>query len=274
MLALALAVYAIALFGHQVELRQADVLAGYEAAGASSFVVELAGTQDRDLDRLAEALRPVDGVASIAAPYNGVDLGIGVDVSFEVFRNDKQQESLGARTSALGVDQSFELARDYYVDFHDLNPNAPRNVLGLPLFVVEGEARSPHKDEILVPTGISDYVGVRPGAEATIEFVYAGVTPPIVRRFEGLRLIATFDMIGPDQGRFDPFWRFAARRREVLTVRRPGAAEGVTTTLPSIVNADLVREFVAFIDAELHARNLARPRAPTRGQLVARARSL
>jgi hypothetical protein len=105
-LALALAVYAIALFGHQVELRQAEVLAGYEAAGASSFVIELANTRDRDLDGLADALRSVGGVASIAAPYNGADLGIGVDVSFEVFRNETQQEYLGARTSALGIDQS------------------------------------------------------------------------------------------------------------------------------------------------------------------------
>jgi hypothetical protein len=273
-LALALAVYAIALFGHQVELRQADVLAGYEAAGASSFVVELAHTGDRDLDGLADALRSVDGVASIAAPYNGVGLGIGLDVSFEVFRNENQQEYLGARTSALGIDQSFDLVRDYYVDFHDLNANAPKSALGLPLFVREGEARPPHKDEVLVPTEISDYVGVRPGAKATIEFVYAGVTPPIVQRAEGLRLIGAFDMIGPDQGRFDPFWRFAARGREVLTVRRPRAVEGVPTTLPTVVNANLVSDFLAFIDSELHARNLARPYVPTRSQLVARARSI
>ena len=274
MLALALAVYAIALFGHQVELRQADVLAGYEAAGASSFVVELAHTGDRDLDGLADALRSVDGVASIAAPYNGVGLGIGLDVSFEVFRNENQQEYLGARTSALVIDQSFDLVRDYYVDFHDLNANAPKSALGLPLFVREGEARPPHKDEVLVPMEISDYVGVRPGPRATIEFVYAGVTPPIVQRAEGLRLIGAFDMIGPDQGRFDPFWRFAARGREVLTVRRPRAAEGVPTTLPTVVNANLVSDFLAFIDSELHARNLARPYVPTRSQLVARARSI
>jgi hypothetical protein len=273
-LALALAVYAIALFGHQVELRQVEVLASYEAAGASSFVVELANTRDLDLDGLADALRAVDGVASIAAPYNGVGLGIGVDVSFEVFRNENQQEYLGARTSALGVDQSFDPVRDYYVDFHDLNANAPKSALGLPLFVMEGEARPPHKDEVLVATGISDYVGVRPGAKATIEFVYAGVTPAIVQRAEGLRLMGTFDMIGPDQGRFDPFWRFAARGREVLTIRRPGAGEGVTTTLPTVVNAKLVHDFLAFIEAELHARNLTSRYVPTRGQFVARARSI
>src|SRR5215831_15714147 len=103
-----------------------------------SFTVELAKTRDHGLDGLAETLRSVDGVASIAAPYNGVGLGIGVDVSFEVFRNENQQEYLGARTSALGVDQSVDLVRDYYVDFHDLNVNAPKSVLGLPLFVTEG----------------------------------------------------------------------------------------------------------------------------------------
>jgi hypothetical protein len=75
-------------------------------------------------DDLADAPRSVEWVASIAASYNGVGLGIGVDVSFDVFRNENQQEYLGARTSALAVDPSFDLLRDYYVDFHDLNANA------------------------------------------------------------------------------------------------------------------------------------------------------
>jgi hypothetical protein len=47
-----------------------------------------------------------------------------VDTSFLVFHNEQQQEYLGARTSVLGVDRSFDLARDYYVDFHEINPQA------------------------------------------------------------------------------------------------------------------------------------------------------
>ena len=55
---------------------------------------------------------------------------------------------------------------------------------------------------------MADYVGVQPGAEATVELVYTGSGEPIVQRLEGLRLSGTFELVGPDEGRFAPFWRF------------------------------------------------------------------
>lgn len=81
---------------------------------------------------LIRALRSAAGVQSIVAPYNGTQLGLVADTSFVVFENEKQQESLGARTTALGVDRSFDPVQDYYVNFHDLNPNAPTATLGAP----------------------------------------------------------------------------------------------------------------------------------------------
>ena len=77
--------------------------------------------------------------------------------------------------------------------------------------------------EILVPSGVADYVGVQPGAEGIVEFVYNGPGEPIIERFDGLRLIGTFDMAGPDQGRFEPFWRFNAR---------PGCPDGSGRSRP------------------------------------------
>src|SRR5246500_5868618 len=108
---------------------------------------------------------------------------IVADTSFLVFRNEQQQEYLGARTSVLGVDQSFDLARDYYVDFHEINSQAPQMVLGMPLLVTTGEARQPGPHEVLVPSGVADYVGVQPGAEAIVEFVYSAAGEPTLRRF-------------------------------------------------------------------------------------------
>jgi hypothetical protein len=118
-----------------------------------------------------------------------------------VFRNDQQQEYLGARTSVLGIDRNFDLARDYYVNFHDLNPQAPQSALGMPLLITAGMAQLPGPQEILVSSRVTDYVGVQPGAGATVEFIYNGAGEPIVERFDGLRLIGIFDMAGPDQGR-------------------------------------------------------------------------
>jgi hypothetical protein len=101
--------------------------------------------------------------------------------------------------------------------------------------------------------------------------MYTGVTPPIVRRFEGLRMIGTFDAVGPDQARFEPFWRLAAQGEEVLTVRRPDAAQGVTTTLPVVLNQEIVREFLAYVRTELGARGTV-PNGPlTPDRLVIRA---
>ena len=60
-------------------------------------------------------------------------------------------------------------------------------VLGMPLLVTTGEARPPGPQEVLVPSGVADYVGVPPGAEAIVEFVYSGPGEPIIQILWGGR---------------------------------------------------------------------------------------
>jgi hypothetical protein len=273
-LAIALALIAVTFFAGQIGLRQAKLLAGYEESGAATFVVQLGKEPARDIMDLVQRLRSATGARSVEAPYNGTQLGLVADTSFVVFENDKQQESLGARTTAIGVDRSFDPVRDYFVNFHDLNPNAPTAVLGAPLLATSGTVRAPERNEVVVPSGMTDYVGVRPDAAATVDLTYSESSPPITRRFEGLRLIGTFDLIGPDQGRFEPFWRFAARGREVLTVRRPDAPEGVTTSLPILLNEQMVKEFLADVGEQLAARGTPARNDLTPNELIVRAESV
>ena len=126
---------------------------------------------------------------------------------------------------------------------------------------------------MLVPSGVADYVGVQPGAEAIVEFVYSGAGEPIIQRFDGLRLIGTFDMAGPDQGRFEPFWRFNAKGQDVLTVRAEAARIG-TTSLPIVVNAELFRDFLSVVARELTRRGSTAALLPPRDQVVVRASSI
>src|SRR5207302_2583491 len=114
------------------------LLAGYEEAGAATFVIELGSVPAGEVASLVQAIRSIGSVQSVDAPYNGTQLGLVADTSFVVFENEKQQESLGARTTVVGVDRSFDPGRDYYVDFHDLNPNAPAAVHGTPLLGTSG----------------------------------------------------------------------------------------------------------------------------------------
>jgi hypothetical protein len=272
-LAIAAAILAVAFFAGQIKLQQSEVLASYEAAGAATFVVQLRGVGDDEIDALAGSLRTISDVRSAEAPYTGIGRKIAVDSSFLVFRNEQQQEYLGARTGALGVDRSFDLSRDYYVDFHEINSQAPQIVLGMPLLVTTGEARSPDRHEVLVPSGVANYVGVQPGAEAIVEFVYSAAGEPIIRRFDGLRLIGTFDMAGPDQGRFEPFWRFNAKGQDVLTVRAEAARIGITS-LPIIVNVEVFRDFLSFVANELTHRGSAAALLLPRDQIVVRASSV
>src|SRR5215469_12503741 len=272
-LAIAAAILAVALFAGQIQLHQSEVLAGYESAGAATFVVQLTGVADNEIDALAGAVRTISDVRSAEAPYGGSSRNIAVDTSFLVFRNEQQQEYLGARTSVLGIDRSFDLARDYYVDFHEINRQAPQMVLGMPLFGTTGEARPLGSQEVLVPSGVADYVGVQPGAEAIVEFVYSGAGEPIIRRFDGLRLIGAFDTTAPDQGRFEPFWRFNAKGQDVLTVRAEAARIGITT-LPIVVNVELFRAFLSFVVNELMHRGSPAAILPPRAQLVVRASSI
>jgi hypothetical protein len=271
--AIAAAILAVAFFAGQIQLRQSEVLATYEAAGAATFVVQLTGVADDEIDVLAGSVRTIGDVSSAEAPYSGISRNIAADTSFLVFRNEQQQEYLGARTSVLGVDRSFDLARDYHVDFHEINPEAPPIVLGMPLLLATGEARPPGPQEVLVPSGVADYVGVQPGAEAIVEFVYSGAGEPIIKRFDGLRLIGTFDMAGPDQGRFAPFWRFNARGQDVLTVRAEAAGDRITS-LPIVVNLELFHKFLSSAGDEFARRGGASAHLPARDQLVVRASSV
>jgi len=273
-LAIALALIAVTFFVGQIGLRQAKLLTGYEESGAATFVIELRSVPADEVANLNRALRSAAGVQSVEAPYNGTQLGLVADTSFVVFENEKQQESLGARTTVLGVDRSFDPVRDYYVNFHDLNPNAPRAVLGAPLLPTSGTVRPPEGNEIVVPSDVTDYVGVRPDTEATVDLMYVNANPPIVRRYEKLRLIGTFQLVGPDQGRFEPFWRLAARGSEVLTVRRPDAPEGVATTLPILLNEQLLKEFLGFVGEQLAARGIPPPEKSVPKGLVVRANSV
>jgi hypothetical protein len=190
-LATALALIAVTLFAGQIGLRQAELLTGYEESGAATFIVELDKVSTSAVADLVHTLRSAAGVQSVEAPYNGAQLGLVADTAFVVFENEKQKESLGARTTALGVDRSFDPLRDYYVNFHDLNPKAPQSVLGAPLLATSGAVRAPEGNEIVVPSGITDYVGVRSGADTTVDLMYLNANPPIVQRFEKLRLIGT-----------------------------------------------------------------------------------
>jgi hypothetical protein len=274
MTGLALAILAVAVFAYQIGLRQAEIRAEYEKGGAASFIAEISGIPDGDIDALVTAARAIGGVNSVEAPYNGVALALGSDISFVVFQNDQQREYLGARTSVIGIDPSFDPERDYYVNFHRLNPQAPQSVLGIPLLPASGTVRPPTPQEALVPSSVTDYVGVRPGAQASIELRYTSVTPPIVRRFEGVQLIGTFDAAGPDQGRFDPFWQLELRGQEVLTVHRPDVTDRVSTTLPVVLSADVVRNFLTSVRAELQARGDSLAQPPFRDQLVIRANTI
>jgi hypothetical protein len=270
-LAIAPAVLAVTFFASQIELRRAEVLASYETAGAATFVVQLSGIADNEIDTVAGSLRGLGAVSSVEAPYSGIGAKIRADTSFLVFRNEQQQEYLGASTSVLGVDANFDLARDYYVNFHDANPKAPETVLGMPLLITGGADRAPDAHEVVVASGVTDYVGVQPEAEATVELVYTGDRVPIVQRFEGLRLTGIFDLAGPDEGRFAPFWRFNARGEDVLTVRSEGTGP---TSLPIVLNAEVFRAFLSSIRDEFARRGTAPVDLPGRHQLVVRANSI
>jgi hypothetical protein len=107
-----------------------------------------------------------------------------------------------------------------------------------------------------------------------VDLIYVDADPPIARRFEGLHLIGTFELVGPDQGRFEPFWRLAARGREILTVRRPDAPAGMFTTLPILLSDELVKEFLTYVGEQLAARGTPSAKELTTSQLVIRAASV
>src|SRR5215471_3496032 len=91
-LALGLAMLALALFARQIDVRQAEVLAWYEEAGAATFDVETPRISDPDIEALLADIRALSGVQSAEAPYSGTSLDIVADVSFLVFENEQQKE--------------------------------------------------------------------------------------------------------------------------------------------------------------------------------------
>src|SRR5215813_2859647 len=84
-LAIAAAILAVAFFAGQIQLRQSEVLAAYETAGAATFVVQLTGVADDEIDGLAASVRTLGDVRSAESPYSGLSSNIAVDTSFLVF---------------------------------------------------------------------------------------------------------------------------------------------------------------------------------------------
>ena len=261
-----------AYFASQAQRTEALVRAAYAQEGASSFVVEVSGLSDDEVDRLAAEVRQLRDVSSADSPYNGVEVGVQADTSFLVFENALQKEYLGAHTSVLGVDSFFRPRTGYFIDFQWLNHNAPRAVLGIPFLPVAREFRCPQVDEVLLPITVTDYVGVQPGARAAVELVYANANPPIVRRLNDLRLVGTFDIAGPDRGRIDPFWQLSYVGQPLLTARGMGGTE--VTTVPVVLNREVVREFLRYAESQLRLRQPSSKTVPTRGQLVVTATSV
>jgi hypothetical protein len=57
-------------------VHQSEVLASYEAAGAATFIVQLTGVADDEVDALAGSVRTISNVRSAEAPYSGISSNI------------------------------------------------------------------------------------------------------------------------------------------------------------------------------------------------------
>jgi hypothetical protein len=267
-LSLAVTIVAISVLEWQTQIQQTIILRDYESAGATTFLAD-AAVPENEIDDLERAVRELDVIAAVEAPYRGSDIDVIAETAFLVFENEKQQEYLGGRTAVLGASGGFDLARDYY---ERIGAAGEQPILGIPLIVTDGMARPPVAGEALIPKSVAEYVGVRPGVLAIVELAHgleAGES--FARRYE-LRVIGTFDAIGPDDGRFAPLWRLAARGRDVLTVRRRDARE-LRTTLPIVLNAELVRDFLGDVHRELRTQGSEAGEPSGRRQLVIRANS-
>ena len=75
-LVIAAAILAVAFFSGQIELRRADVLAGYDATGAGTLVVGLRGLDESEVDALAASIGHLEKVQSVEAPYSGIGTGV------------------------------------------------------------------------------------------------------------------------------------------------------------------------------------------------------
>jgi hypothetical protein len=275
-LVIAVGVLGAGFFADQASKQQAAVGWGYEQAGAASFVVELNGLGPPALADLITRVRQLDTVRSATAPVSGLPGGIVADTSFMVFGNAEQREFLGARSTVLGVEPDFQPTVDYFVNFHDVNPNAPDTVLGIPLLPKAGNG-VPGRGEILLDTAAAGYIGVAPGAMGSVDLIYSGVQPPIVYHLDNIRVAGTFHAIGPDQGRVDGFWTLALQGTSagsnVLTVRQP-ATDATVSIVPVILDAATVRSAVADMRAQLAQRGQPIPGAWGTARMVVQASSL
>lgn len=165
---------------------------------------------------------------------------------------------------------------DYFVNFHDTNPTAPDAVLGIPLLPQSGSS-VPAPGQMLLDTGVAGYIGVTLGATGSIDLIYPGIQPPIVRHLDNIRLAGTFRAIGPDQGRVDGFWGLALQSssagNRVLMVRQVGTGTTVNT-VPVILDAATVGSFEDEVRAQLTQRGQKIPAAWNQARVVVRASSL
>jgi hypothetical protein len=75
LLLIATGIIGVAYFATQAQQTQLQVQTAYQEEGAASFVVELSGISDEELDRIVAAVRKLQNVGSADAPYNGLELG-------------------------------------------------------------------------------------------------------------------------------------------------------------------------------------------------------
>jgi hypothetical protein len=273
---IAVGVWGVGFFADQASKQQTAVGRGYEQVGAASFVVELDGVDQPAVAGLVQRVNRLDGVRSAAISAEGLPRGIVADTSFVVFANAQQREFLGARSSMLGVQPGFQPPVDYFVNFHDTNPTAPDAALGIPLLPQTGSS-VPGRGEMLIDTAVASYIGVAPGATGSVDLIYPGTQPPIVRHLDNIRLAGTFHAIGPDQGRVDGFWGLALQGasagNNVLMVRQPGTGAAVST-VPVILDAATVRSFEGDVRAQLTQRGQKIPAAWGQTRMVIHASSL
>jgi predicted membrane metal-binding protein len=74
----------VAYFTTQAQQTQLQVQAAYQEEGAASFVMELSGISDEEVDRIVAAVRQLKDVGSADVPYNGLELGVQADASRSV----------------------------------------------------------------------------------------------------------------------------------------------------------------------------------------------
>ena len=117
------------MFFDQVEQRRAELRSGYEQGGAGNLVAELSGVAGDEADALAEESRRLTGARAVEAPYNGGALQLAADDSLLVFGNARERKYPGGANGRSRSGCSLRPRPRLYMNFHDLNPKAPRAVV-------------------------------------------------------------------------------------------------------------------------------------------------